>query len=80
MHIHSSKFHEFCRNKAGEDGKERLLNESNLLLVPSRLECQPMVVIEAQSCGLPVIASPAVAEVIDGFKIRAHGIFQIGQK
>ena len=49
-----------------ERRKMELLNESSLLLVPSRFECQPMVVIEALHCGLPVLASPAVAEAING--------------
>ena len=48
-----------------EEKKRLLLNESAMMLVPSEYECQPMVVLEAQTCGLAVVGSPAVSEVCD---------------
>lgn len=40
-----------------EEDKIALLNNSNILIVPSKYEGQPMVIIEALACGLPVICS-----------------------
>ena len=46
-----------CRGWVSEEEKLQLLRESSILLVPSLFEGQPMVVLEALSHQLPVLAS-----------------------
>jgi glycosyltransferase involved in cell wall biosynthesis len=49
--------------------KRRLIHESRILVLPSSVEGFGIVVLEANACGVPVIASSGVPEgaVRDGF-------------
>ena len=46
-----------------EEEKWRLLNSAKVLIVPSKYEAQPMVILEALSVGCPVVASENVPDV-----------------
>ena len=46
-----------------EDEKWRLLNTAKVLIVPSKYEAQPMVILEALSVGCPVVASENVPDL-----------------
>jgi glycosyltransferase involved in cell wall biosynthesis len=48
--------------------KVRLLQESSLLLLPSTYEGQPMVALEALSCGTPVLASDTIHSLPSGLE------------
>jgi len=52
-----------CRGWVNEREKIHLLQTASLLLVPSEYEGQPLVVLEALSCGLQVLASDQVYSV-----------------
>ena len=56
-----------------EDEKLSLLQRSSVLLVPSEYEGQPMVVLEALACGLPVCVSDRLVEVPEGVKVATYG-------
>ena len=56
-----------------EDEKIRLLRNSSILLVPSEYEGQPMVVLEALACGLPVCVSDRLVDVPEGIKVATYG-------
>lgn len=55
-----------------EEEKKGLLDNADVLLVPSKYEGQPMVIIEALSCGLPVICSDQIPPTPNSV-IRAKG-------
>ncbi len=55
-----------------EDNKRALLEGADVLLVPSKYEGQPMVIIEALSCGLPVICSDNIPPTPSSV-VRARG-------
>ena len=48
-----------------EQQKIENLHNSNILLVPSKWEGQPLVILEAMACGLPVIANDGLAQLPD---------------
>ena len=52
-----------CLGWVNEREKTRLLQTTSLLLVPSEFEGQPLVVLEALTCGLQVLASDRVFSV-----------------
>ena len=56
-----------------EDEKLRLLQKSSILLVPSEYEGQPMVVLEALACGLPVCVSDRLVDVPEGVEVATYG-------
>ena len=56
-----------------EDDKIRLLQNSSILLVPSEYEGQPMVVLEALACGLPVCVSDRLVDIPEGVKVATYG-------
>ncbi len=57
------------RFDVSEDAKWQLLHDSKILVVPSAVEGFGIVVLEANACGVPVVASTGVPEgaVRDGF-------------
>ena len=56
-----------------EAEKQRLLQNSSILLVPSEYEGQPMVVHEALACGLPVCVSDRLIDVPKVVKVASYG-------
>ena len=59
--ITSSPYHWLeAKGWVSDEEKLELLQTASLLLVPSAFEGEPMVVIEAISCGLPVLCSDRV--------------------
>ena len=46
-----------------EQEKIENLHNSNILLVPSKWEGQPLVILEAMACGLPIIANDSLAQL-----------------
>ena len=55
-----------------EADKNSLLKEATILLVPSEFEGQPMVILEALACGLPVCASDRILEVPEGVSVARY--------
>jgi glycosyltransferase involved in cell wall biosynthesis len=57
-----------------------LLRASRLLLLPSDIECLPLVILEAMASGLPVVASDvggiseAIEDSVTGFLIRPRDV------
>lgn len=65
------------------DTKENLLNSASVLALPSFSEAQPLTILEAYSCGLPVVATPVggIVDMLDNntgrcvdFREFHHGI------
>jgi len=54
----------FARGWVSDDEKENLLRTSGMLLMPSTYEGMPVAAMEALSCGLPVLASPACEGIL----------------
>jgi glycosyltransferase involved in cell wall biosynthesis len=52
-----------------DEEKLRLLQTASLLIVPSAFEGEPMVVLEAISCGLPVLTSDRVHSLPPSVKV-----------
>lgn len=55
-----------------EEEKLRLLQTASVLLVPSGYEGQPMVMLEALSCGLPVCVSDRLLDVPDTVAVAKY--------
>ena len=55
-----------------EEEKLRLLQTASVLLVPSGYEGQPMVLLEALSCGLPVCVSDRLLDVPDTVAVAKY--------
>ena len=62
-----------CLGWVPEAEKNRLLQEASILLVPSGFEGQPMVVLEALACGLPVCVSDRLIDIPKGVEAAAYG-------
>ena len=56
-----------------EEEKQRLLQTASLMLVPSGYEGQPMVMLEALACGLPVCTSDRLLDVPDTVAVANYG-------
>jgi glycosyltransferase involved in cell wall biosynthesis len=56
-----------------EAEKNHLLQSASLLLVPSDYEGQPMVMLEALSCGLPVCVSDRLLDVPPTVEVATYG-------
>ena len=52
-----------CVGWVSEPEKLRLLQSASLLLVPSKFEGQPLVILEALACGLQVLTSDQVFSI-----------------
>ena len=52
--------------------KLQLLQKSSILLVPSAYEGQPLVILEALTCGLPVLASDRVKDLPDSIMVAPY--------
>lgn len=61
-----------CLGWVPEAEKNRLLQEASILLVPSGYEGQPMVILEALACGLPVCASSRILDVPKGVSVAQY--------
>ena len=61
----------FARGWVEEEEKLRLLQSASLLLVPSAFEGQPLVVLEAMSCGLPVLVSDRLLSMPEGVNVAS---------
>ena len=48
-----------------QEKKVELLQQSSLLILPSKWEGQPMVALEALACGTPVLASDSIHSLPD---------------
>ena len=70
----SSSHHEWISTVGwvSESRKLKLLQKSSILLVPSAFEGQPLVIIEALTCGLPVLASDRVKDLPDSVMIAPY--------
>lgn len=64
----------------------RILNDSRLLVLPSRLEGVPNIVLEAMSCGTPVLANPVggIPDILkdgtNGFVIACDSVAELGSQ
>ena len=55
-----------------EEEKLRLLQQSSLILMPSKYEGQSLVMLEALHCGLPCIISDVVLDLPDSVIAAKH--------